>query len=124
MLGRRKAIALGGGVIAALAVGLWFTTDLSGQDAKPCGLEMRVLVVSADGKETDLPAITQTLEYLGTPYTTYIATRTPGELRAEFLGEGCHVGARAGLRGCVLLPGAEIPASGILIGGVAGAQTG
>ena len=80
---------------AALVVGLGFTDVLSGQGGKPCGLEMRVLVVSADGNETGLPAITQTLEYLGTPYTTYIATRTPGGLVPEFLSEGCHANFQA-----------------------------
>jgi hypothetical protein len=56
------------GLAASLAVGLGFTSNLAGQGSPPCGLEMRVLVISADGTEAGLPAITQTLEYLGTPY--------------------------------------------------------
>jgi regulation of enolase protein 1 (concanavalin A-like superfamily) len=83
------------GLVAALAVGIGFTSDVSGQGGKPCGLEMRVLVVSADGKEAGLPAITQTLEYLGTPYTIYIATETPGGLGPELLREGCHANFQA-----------------------------
>jgi hypothetical protein len=51
---------------------------------------MRVLVLSADGTEADLPAITQTLNYLSTPYTTYIVKQHPGELTPTFLASGCH----------------------------------
>jgi regulation of enolase protein 1 (concanavalin A-like superfamily) len=81
---------------AAVAGWLAGAIDLSGQSASaPCGLEMRVLVVSADGREAALPAITRTLEYLGTPFTTYVATSTPGGLTAEFLSDGCHANYQA-----------------------------
>ena len=30
-----------------------------------CGVDMKVLVISADGQEADLPGITTTLDYLG-----------------------------------------------------------
>ena len=55
-----------------------------------CGMDMRVLVLSADGAEADLPAITTTLDYLGTPYTVYVASRTPGGLTADQLSVGCR----------------------------------
>jgi hypothetical protein len=43
-------------------------------------MDLKVLVLAADGNEADLPAIQQTLDYLGTPYTTYLAAQTPGGL--------------------------------------------
>jgi hypothetical protein len=42
--------------------------------------DLKILVIAADGNEADLPAIQQTLDYLGTPYTTYVAAKTPGGL--------------------------------------------
>jgi hypothetical protein len=39
-------------------------------------VKMRILVVSADGNETDLPAIQAFLRQLGVPFTTLIATQT------------------------------------------------
>jgi hypothetical protein len=53
-----------------------------------CGIELKLLVVSADGAEAVLPAIRQTLEYLGTPYDLFVAsTETP--LTADRLTAGC-----------------------------------
>jgi hypothetical protein len=43
-------------------------------------MDLKILVIASDGKEADLPAIQQTLDYLGTPYTTYVAAKTPGGL--------------------------------------------
>jgi len=60
-----------------------------------CGMDMRVLVISADGTEADLPAITTTLEYLGTPYTVYVAKTTPGGLTPDRLSLGCHANYQA-----------------------------
>jgi hypothetical protein len=53
-------------------------------------IDLRVLVVSADGTEADLLAIQQVLNFLGTPYTVYIATQTPGGLTSAFLANGPH----------------------------------
>ncbi len=53
-------------------------------------IDMKVLVISADGTETDLLAITQALDYLGTPYTVYQAARTPNGLTSAMLMSGCH----------------------------------
>src|SRR5437667_946335 len=53
-------------------------------------IDMQILVITADGNEANLPAIKQTLEYLGTPYTIYIATQTPGGLTPDKLGGGSH----------------------------------
>ncbi len=49
-------------------------------------VKMRLLVVSADGNETDLPAIQAFLRQLGVPFTTLIATQT--ELTPQFLANG------------------------------------
>ena len=49
-------------------------------------VDTRLLVVSADGNEAVLPAIVQTLDGLGTPYTVWIARAHPGALTAEALG--------------------------------------
>ena len=43
-------------------------------------MDLKVLVIAADGNEADLPAIQQILDYLGTPYTLYVAGKTPGGL--------------------------------------------
>ncbi|MBA3826257.1 MAG: hypothetical protein H0X24_20450, partial [Ktedonobacterales bacterium] len=52
---------------------------------------MKVLVISADGNEVDLPAIKQALGYTGTPYTVYIAAQTPNALTETKLDDGaCH----------------------------------
>jgi hypothetical protein len=53
-------------------------------------VDMCVLVISANGKEDDLPAITQALEYLGTPYALYVARDAPGKLTASTLFNGQH----------------------------------
>jgi hypothetical protein len=56
--------------------------------APPCGIALKLLVVSADGAEAVLPAIRQTLEYLGTPYDLFVASsETP--LTADRLTAGC-----------------------------------
>jgi hypothetical protein len=41
-------------------------------------INLKVLVIAADGSEADLPAITQTLTFLGTPYDVYVATQHSG----------------------------------------------
>jgi hypothetical protein len=51
---------------------------------------MRVLVISADGNEADLPAIQSALDYVGTPYEVYVATQHPGGLTPAKLATGCH----------------------------------
>src|ERR671931_2246720 len=58
----------------------------------PCtstDIAMRVLVISADGKEATLPAIQQALDYHSVPYTTWIATQRPGQLTSSQLFGGC-----------------------------------
>jgi hypothetical protein len=63
--------------------------------ATGCGIDMRVLVISADGNEAGLPAITTTLDYLGTPYTLHVANTAPGSLTTERLSSGCHANYHA-----------------------------
>jgi len=53
-------------------------------------IDLKVLVLAADGNEADLPAIKQALDYLGIPYTVYIAAQTPNGLTPDFLSNGCH----------------------------------
>ena len=50
----------------------------------PCPVNMRLLVVSANGQESVLPAITETLDYLGTPYDLHVASE-PGLLTGAML---------------------------------------
>lgn len=52
-------------------------------------LDMRVLVISTDGTEPDLPAIQQALGYHSVPHSTWIATKNPGRLTADQLATGC-----------------------------------
>ncbi len=56
----------------------------------PPTLDLKVLVIATDGTEADLSAITQTLDYLGTPYTVYLAAKTPNGLTPDKLSNGCH----------------------------------
>jgi len=51
-------------------------------------IKLRLLVISADGNEADLPAIKQALDFLGTPYDVYIASATPGGLTQSRLANG------------------------------------
>jgi len=52
---------------------------------------MRVLVISVNGAEVELGAVTNTLAYLATPYTVYNATATPGGLTPSFFSDApCH----------------------------------
>jgi mannose-1-phosphate guanylyltransferase len=39
------------------------------------------------------------------------------------VGDGCHLGAGAMLRDCVVLPGAEVPAGALVVGGLYGVET-
>jgi hypothetical protein len=50
---------------------------------------MTVLVLSADGTETVLPAIQQALDYHSVPYDTWIASQRPGQLVPTALASGC-----------------------------------
>jgi hypothetical protein len=53
-------------------------------------VDLKVLVLASDGTEADLPAIQQELDYLGTPYTVYIASQHPNGLTPDTLSNGCH----------------------------------
>ena len=57
---------------------------------------MRLLVISADGNEAVLPAIRETLDYVGTPYDVHIATQ-PGLLTAAMLSDGACFGRYQGI---------------------------
>jgi hypothetical protein len=50
----------------------------------PCPVDMRLLVISANGQESVLPAIRETLDYLGTPYDLHVASE-PAVLTAATL---------------------------------------
>ena len=53
-------------------------------------LDAQLLVLSASGKEADLATIRQALDYLGTPYTLWVASAQPGKLTAGALASGTH----------------------------------
>jgi hypothetical protein len=56
----------------------------------PCPVDMRLLVISANGTEAVLPSIRDTLDYLGTPYDLHVAA-DPGVLTAAtFESGGCQ----------------------------------
>src|SRR5262249_50691762 len=52
-------------------------------------IDARVLVISADGTDSELGAIEQTLGYLGTPFDVMIANQAPA-LSASQLASGTH----------------------------------
>jgi hypothetical protein len=81
-------------VAAVVATG-FFYAGTRVDAAAGCGVDMRVLVISADGQEADLPGIRTTLDYLGTPYTVYVASASPGGLTADRLSNGCHANYQA-----------------------------
>src|SRR5438094_935039 len=86
---RLFGLAIAAGVAAALFIGSG-SRRVNAQTSEVCGRDLRVLVIAADGSEADLPAIRQTLDYLGTPYTIYVAAQNPGGLTADRLSNGCH----------------------------------
>ena len=57
---------------------------------------MRLLVIAATGDEAVLPAIRETLDYLGTPYDVHIAAQS-GELTAAMLSDGACFGYYQGI---------------------------
>ena len=70
-----------------------FTTSHAAYAQTTCSstsVNMQLLVISADGTEADLSAITQALDYLGTPYTIYVGSKTPGGLTPTLLATGCN----------------------------------
>src|SRR5687767_1863695 len=62
----------------------------------PCPVNMRLLVIAATGDEAVLPAIRETLDYLGTPYDVHIAAQS-GELTAAMLSDGACFGYYQGI---------------------------
>ncbi len=66
------------------------SAGVSAGRASPQLIDMCLLVISADGAEADLGAITQALEDLGTPYAVFVANRSPGALTANSLANGAH----------------------------------
>ena len=98
---RGGAILRAGTVAVALAFALVRgERHMTAQSA--CGSELRLLVLSADGTEADLPAIITTLNYLGTPYTLHVASQAPGTLTDAALSSGCH----ANYEGVIVTTGA------------------
>jgi hypothetical protein len=53
-------------------------------------LDMQVLVVTSGKSEADFPAITQALDYLGTPYTVLDISTTGNIIPSGRLSNGCH----------------------------------
>jgi len=54
-------------------------------------IDMKVLVVTNGKTEADYPAITQILDYVGTPYDVFDTTVTPSGFTASMLSDGvCH----------------------------------
>lgn len=58
-------------------------------------IDMKVLVIAADGKETDFPAITAFLDQIGIPYNTLIGTQT--QLTWDMLSNGVDHGYYQGI---------------------------
>jgi len=58
-------------------------------------VDLKLLVISADGKETDYPALTAFLSQIGIPFDTLIATQTP--LTASKLSDGVGHGYYQGI---------------------------
>jgi len=65
-------------------------------------LDAKILVISADGTEPVLGSIRQAADYMGIPYTLYVATQTPGGFTAAMLSDGAN---HAFYQGIVLTTG-------------------
>lgn len=66
-------------------------TDWPASTALDCpSIDLRLLVLSADGQESTLPAIREVLDFAGVPYSVYIATENPGGLTRDQLSDGCR----------------------------------
>src|SRR5204862_3554301 len=77
---RKRRIGGGAAVAAALWLGWAGQPVVTGAQSSACGTDLKVLVLSADGSEPSLTAITQTLDYLGTPYVRHVVTEHPGAI--------------------------------------------
>lgn len=64
------------------------TTDPVACDARI--QDMKVLVVTSGKTESDFPAITQALDYFGTPYTVFDTTAPGAQITPQFMANGCH----------------------------------
>ena len=54
-------------------------------------IDMKILIITNGQTESQFPAITQVLNYLGTPYTVFDMAANPGGITAPFLSDGsCH----------------------------------
>ncbi len=53
-------------------------------------IALKLLVIAADGTEADLPAIKQSLDYMGTPYDVYVAAQHPNGLTSAVLWNGAQ----------------------------------
>jgi len=87
---KRFSVALVVAVGLALSAGTPRHEVFAQSSALSCGIDMKVLVISADGNEAALPAITDALGYAGVPFEKYIATQAPGGLTADRLANGCR----------------------------------
>jgi hypothetical protein len=63
--------------------------------AAPISVDMRILVVAADGQETDFPAIQTFLGQVGVPYDTLLASQAP--LTASMLSDAAGHGRYQGI---------------------------
>ncbi len=52
--------------------------------------DMQVLLVTSGRTESNYPAITQALDYFGTPYTVFDTTAPGAQITPQFLANGCH----------------------------------
>ena len=71
------------------------TPTATATSAGPVTIDMKILVVSADGNETDYPALTEFLNQLGIPFDSLIAVQQP--LTAAMLSDGVSHGYYQGI---------------------------
>jgi hypothetical protein len=92
VLGGRRGIGVRGAIVALMSAAMIWGHGRATPFAQSagCGMDLRILVLSADGHEPSLQAITQTLDYLGTPYDRYVVSESPGAITPQFLADGCH----------------------------------
>jgi hypothetical protein len=90
---RRRGVWAVGILLSLLLASLPLTQGAAAQ-AVPLSVDMRILVIAADGQETDYPAITSFLDQVGAPYDTLLAAQAPltASMLSDVAGHGRYQG--------------------------------
>ena len=100
-MSRMTHLLFGSGLALAGAIG---AISAPAASAATLPVSMKVLIVANDGNESDLPAITNALAFIGIPYAIYLENNTPGGLTSQFLSNSTQ-----GFYQGVITTGSDVP---------------